>query len=64
MGEEAEAMDGWEMSAGGAEFSENWVRDKCKHDYKEVSGIYDMDGETYECKKCGDRYRLYYEDMA
>lgn len=33
------------------------------HDYKEVSSNYDMDGETYECTVCGDRYRLYYEDM-
>lgn len=42
-------------------------RSKCKdkeHDYKETSSSHDMDGETYECTKCGDRYRLYYEDMA
>lgn len=36
----------------------------CDHEYVETSSCYDMDGETYECKKCGDRYRLYYEDMA
>jgi len=35
----------------------------CKHDYKEVSSNYDFDGESYECKKCGHRYRLYYDDM-
>lgn len=34
------------------------------HEYKEVSSPTDMEGETYECQKCGDRYRLYYEDMA
>jgi hypothetical protein len=21
-------------------------------------------GETWECKRCGERYRLHYEDMA
>lgn len=36
----------------------------CKHEYKEVSSVYDMDGETYKCEKCGHSYRLYYEDMA
>jgi len=36
----------------------------CEHDYEEVSSPHDMDGETYKCQKCGDRYRLYYEDMA
>jgi hypothetical protein len=36
---------------------------KCNHDYEEVSSIHDFDGETYVCKICGDRYRLYYEDM-
>lgn len=36
---------------------------ECKHEYEEVSSNWDMDGETYKCKKCGDRYRLYYEDM-
>ena len=35
----------------------------CKHEYVETSSSSDMDGETYECKKCGHRYRLYYEDM-
>lgn len=35
----------------------------CEHDYEEVSSRSDMDGETYKCRKCGDRYRLYYEDM-
>jgi len=64
MGEEADAMDAWEMCEAGAEFSDNWARDKCKHDYKEISSIYDADGESYECTKCGDRSRLYYEDMA
>lgn len=40
--------------------------EKCtdnEHDYEEVSSPTDMDGETYKCKKCGDKYRLYYEDM-
>jgi len=36
----------------------------CKHNYIETSSPYDMDGETYACSKCGDRYRLYYEDMT
>jgi predicted SprT family Zn-dependent metalloprotease len=36
----------------------------CKHNYVETSSSHDMDGETYTCSKCGDRYRLYYEDMA
>ncbi len=30
---------------------------------KETSSNYDMDGETYECKICGEYYRLYYDDM-
>lgn len=37
--------------------------DVCQHDYEEVSGPNDYDGETYECKKCGHRYRLYYDEM-
>lgn len=36
---------------------------KCDHDYEETSSNTDMDGETYVCKKCKHRYRLYYEDM-
>ena len=42
------------------------MHQKCpegEHDYKEVSSIYDMEGETYECTKCGDYYRLYYDEM-
>lgn len=31
---------------------------------KEVSSPTDFDGETYACTVCGERYRLYYEDMA
>lgn len=23
-----------------------------------------MDGETWQCERCGERYRLNYEDMA
>ncbi len=38
-------------------------KSKCEHDYVEVSSPYDMEGETYKCCKCGDRYRLYYDDM-
>lgn len=38
--------------------------DECDHNYEEVSSYSDMDGETYQCTKCDDRYRLYYEDMA
>lgn len=30
---------------------------------KEVSRPTDMEGETYECELCGERYRLWYEDM-
>jgi hypothetical protein len=36
---------------------------KCPHKYKEVSSKTDFEGETYKCVYCGDRYRLYYEDM-
>ena len=36
---------------------------KDEHIYEEVSSPTDMEGETYRCTKCGDRYRLYYEDM-
>lgn len=32
----------------------------CEHDYEFTQGY---DDELYVCKKCGDRYRLYYEDM-
>ncbi len=39
-------------------------REVCDHDYIETSSPTDMEGETYRCTKCGDRYRLYYEDMA
>lgn len=39
-------------------------RKSCDHDYDEVSANTDMDKETYVCRKCGDRYHLYYEDMA
>lgn len=38
--------------------------EKDEHDYEEVSSPTDFEGETYRCTKCGDRYRLYYEDMA
>lgn len=31
---------------------------------KETSSNTDMDGETYHCDRCGEHYRLYYEDMA
>lgn len=30
----------------------------------ETSSPSDFDGETYDCKVCGEHYRLYYEDMA
>lgn len=42
---------------------DNRQKPKCEHDYEEVSSPYDMEGETYKCRKCGDRYRLYYDDM-
>ena len=32
----------------------------CEHKYEFIQGWED---ELYICKKCGDRYRLYYEDM-
>ena len=35
----------------------------CDHDYEEVSATNDMEGETYVCRKCNDRQRLYYDDM-
>lgn len=31
---------------------------------KEVSDLRDFDGETYACEVCGERFRLYYEDMT
>jgi hypothetical protein len=34
----------------------------CDHDYKYQNDT-DFDAETYVCSKCGDRYKLYYEDM-
>lgn len=39
-------------------------QEDCEHNYVETSSSMDMEGETYTCTKCGDRYRLYYEDMA
>jgi len=34
---------------------------ECMHIYK---CVYEgFDSETYECKQCGSRYKLYYEDM-
>ncbi len=33
---------------------------ECKHDYEFTQGWED---ELYVCKKCGHRYRLYYENM-
>lgn len=33
----------------------------CKHTYK---CVYEgWESETYQCTKCGDRYKLYDEDM-
>ena len=29
----------------------------------ETSSATDFEGETYDCKVCGEHYRLYYEDM-
>ena len=36
---------------------------KCEHDYvyDEVRGGFEH--EYYKCSKCGDSYKLYYEDM-
>lgn len=34
----------------------------CEHDYRYRDDT-DLDRETYVCLKCGDFYRLYYEDM-
>lgn len=31
---------------------------------KEISSNYDMHGETYKCKTCGLRFRLYYDEMS
>lgn len=39
------------------------ISGKCPH-LQETSSRSDMDGETYSCEVCGERYRLYYEDMA
>lgn len=42
-------------------------KDKCeysidgKHNYKCTHEGWES--ETYECTECGDRYKLYYEDM-
>ena len=36
---------------------------KCPNmEYDPVAG--GMESELYECKVCGSRYKLYYEDMA
>ncbi len=35
----------------------------CEHEYEDISHPYDYDGEIYKCKKCGHRYRLYYDEM-
>ena len=31
---------------------------------QETSSKSDFEGETYACAICGERFRLYYEDMA
>lgn len=42
---------------------ENGDKYKCKNmKYDERAG--GMESELYECQKCGERYKLYYEDMA
>lgn len=30
---------------------------------RETSSNTDMDGETYDCARCGKHYRLYYDEM-
>lgn len=39
-------------------------KETCEHLYDEFYDPHDFEGETYVCRYCGDRYRLYYEDMA
>lgn len=37
------------------------TKETCKHQYE---CVYEgWDSETYECKFCGDRYKLHYEEM-
>jgi len=40
---------------------ENSRHSECDHDYEQV--YQGWESETYQCKKCKDRYKLYYEDM-
>ena len=35
--------------------------EQCDHDYESV--YEGWDSETYQCKKCGDRYKLYDDEM-
>lgn len=36
-------------------------RDACTHEYERV--YEGWDSESYECKHCGDRYKLYDDEM-
>ena len=36
---------------------------KCDHNYKYHEERGGFEYEYYECTKCGDYYKLYYEDM-
>lgn len=41
---------------------------ECDHKNEDGTSAYeetysDYEQETYVCKKCGDRYKLYYDDM-
>lgn len=36
-------------------------RERCEHEYETVHE--DWESETLRCKKCGDRYKLYDDEM-
>lgn len=44
----------------GLDKSDNHKCPNMKYDEEDTS----MESERYECKTCGQRYKLYYEDMA
>jgi len=51
------------------ESSKQADRDTCSHKDENGKSTYketysDFDYESYECTLCGDRYKLWYEDMC
>lgn len=62
-GDDAKRIEGCDGGFMPAERVLGFPTPHCPH-LKEVSSPTDMDGETYACERCGERFRLYYEDMA